>query len=275
MSSTKRLEEQQQINAAPPIDFQSFQSSAEQSQGGRDPNALGQDKSVDDSTEPSMRYARIVPASPSYFTAKPKFTDNYVELQELLRKHQTLPSVTPAAAPRAYWKTLGDYRNQVGEPVMASRYNRVVELLRRLNRIHHSLMPEDVKEALQRHLRDINPLANRPKPGIIDEFGRAVGVGRRKTSRARVWLVEGNGEVLINGISINEVFGRIHDRESALWALKSTARMDKYNVWALVKGGGKTGQAEAITLGLGKALLVHEPDLKAALRLGKLAQFWL
>ena len=45
--------------------------------------------------------------------------------------------------------------------------------------------------------------------------------------------------------------------------------MDKYNVWALVKGGGTTGQAEAVTLGAAKALMVFEPALKPALRRGK------
>jgi len=78
--------------------------------------------------------------------------------------------------------------------------------------------------------------------------------------------VQGEGQVLINGKSINAAFGRIHDRESALWALKVTNRMDRYNIWALVKGGGATGQAEAITLGTARALMVHEPDLKPALR---------
>jgi len=101
---------------------------------------------------------------------------------------------------------------------------------------------------------------------LVDEDGRAYAYGRRKSSRAQVWLVEGEGEVLVNGKSLVDVFSRIHDRESALWALKSTARLDKYNVWIKVHGGGTTGQAEAITLAVGKALMVHEPALKPALR---------
>jgi len=84
-----------------------------------------------------------------------------------------------------------------------------------------------------------------------------------------VWLVEGEGEVLINGRPLNEAFGRIHDRESAIWALKQTERMGKYNIFALVSGGGTTGQAEAMALGVAKALMVHEPMLKPALRRGK------
>ena len=81
-----------------------------------------------------------------------------------------------------------------------------------------------------------------------------------------VILVEGTGEVIVNGKSLSQAFGRIHDRESAVWALKATSRLDKYNVFAVVQGGGTTGQAEAITLAVAKALLAHEPALKPALR---------
>ena len=103
----------------------------------------------------------------------------------------------------------------------------------------------------------------------MDQWGRARGVGRRKSSNAVVYLVEGEGEVLVNGQSLTQAFGRVHDRESAIWALKATDRIDKYNVWAVVNGGGTTGQAEALTLGVAKALMVHEPDLKPALRRGE------
>lgn len=122
---------------------------------------------------------------------------------------------------------------------------------------------------MEPYKRDVNPYGIIRRPGTIDSDGRAYGVGRRKSSSARVYLVQGEGEVLVNGKSINSAFGRIHDRESALWALKATGRADKYNVWALVSGGGSTGQAEAITLGLARALMVHEPMLKPALRRGE------
>ncbi|KAI5308390.1 37S ribosomal protein S9, mitochondrial [Ascosphaera atra] len=57
-----------------------------------------------------------------------------------------------------------------------------------------------------------------------------------------------------------------HTRESALWPLTITERINKYNVWALVRGGGVTGQAEAMTVALAKALIIHEPALKPILR---------
>jgi small subunit ribosomal protein S9 len=158
----------------------------------------------------------------------------------------------------------------VGETVRASKYQKIVRVLQRLNQIHPSLMPPEVTVALNYYRRDVNPMLNHAKPITIDRFGRALATGRRKASTARAWVVPGTGEVLINGKSLVETFGRVHDRESAIWALKATERTAKYNVWALVEGGGTTGQAEALTLAVAKALLAHEPLLKPALRRGKL-----
>ncbi|KAI9864546.1 MAG: 37S ribosomal protein S9, mitochondrial [Trichoglossum hirsutum] len=222
-----------------------------------------------DSQKDIPRYARVIPASPSYFTGKPDFTDNLLSLQNLLRKYQTLPVAPPSQVPRIAWKTLAQYRLLVGEPVKASKYHKIILLLQRLNHIHPSLLPEDVKLAMDPYKRDINPHENVANQRTIDRFGRVIGVGRRKSSTARVWLVEGDGEILVNGKPLIGTFPRVHDRESAIWALKATGRIDKYNVWALVEGGGTTGQAEALTLGVAKALLVHEPSLKPALRRGK------
>lgn len=221
------------------------------------------------SPPPTAQSARVVPASPSYFTGRPDSTDNFLRLQALLRCHQTLPTVPSAQAPRVAWRTVVQYRLLVGEPVRASKYHKVVEILQRLNRIHPAVMPSSLRDAMEIYKRDVDPFAVIKRPSVIDSDGRATGVGRRKSSSAKVYLVQGEGEVLINGKTLNNAFGRIHDRESALWALKATKRMDKYNVWALVHGGGTTGQAEAITLGAAKALMVFEPALKPALRRGE------
>ncbi|KAH7080915.1 ribosomal protein S5 domain 2-type protein [Paraphoma chrysanthemicola] len=213
-----------------------------------------------------LRKLRVVPASPSYFSAKPTFTDDYLSLSALLRKVATLPTITPAEAPKVAWKNIDQYRIMTNEPVKTQRYHKMLHILRRLNCIHSSLMPDEVVQAMLRYKKASQPGDVKPKPGIIDELGRAKGVGRRKTSSAVAWLVEGEGEVLINGKSLSQFFGRLHHRESAVWALKASQRLDKYNLFALVQGGGSTGQAEALTLAVAKALLVHEPALKPALR---------
>ncbi|KAF2997822.1 37S ribosomal protein S9, mitochondrial [Curvularia kusanoi] len=243
-------EAQEPFTAAKPFDFE-----AKESGDGED-----------DASAKLLQGLRVVPVSPSYFSAKPTFTDDFLSLSALLRKVATLPTIPKAEAPKVAWKTVDQYRIMTNEPVKTQRFHKMLHIARRLNCIHPQLMPQEVVDALRRYMKPNQPGDVVPKPGVVDELGRAKGVGRRKTSSAVAWLVEGEGEVLINGQSLTEYFGRLHHRESAVWALKATDRLDKYNLFGLVQGGGSTGQAEAMTLAVAKALLVHEPALKPALR---------
>ncbi|THZ99421.1 hypothetical protein D6C82_05163 [Aureobasidium pullulans] len=251
------------IRAAPPIDFSNKRDAAAEENAEDDDMEGGRSIAA---YAAMMDRLRIIPASPSYFTGKPDFTDDLLNLENLLRKYQTLPVLPTGHAPRIAWKTLAQYKMGSNEPVKAARYTKILQVLQRLNYIHPNLMPDEVAYALRRYMRDVQPFHNQPKPGVVDEYGRARGVGRRKSSNAVAYLVEGEGECLINGKPLTQAFGRLHDRESALWALKVTERMDKYNVWCVARGGGTTGQADAIALAVSKALMVHEPLLKPALR---------
>ena len=213
--------------------------------------------------------ARIIPASPSYFTASPQFNDHILLLRSLLHEYGNLPIVPSNEVPRAAWLKLPAYRTSIGEPVTSSKYSKVLQLLARLNKIHPKLRTSKLESVMDIFRRPDIVQKNRPPPQTLDEQGRSSGIGRRKESRAKVFLVEGTGEVLVNSKNIVQAFPRLHDRESALWALKVTGRMDRYNVFALTHGGGLTGQAESITLGLARALMVHEPALKPVLRKGE------
>lgn len=229
----------------------------------------GEDKTAT-STEVQMpSHVRALPVSASYFSRQPEFNDSYLMLQKLMRLYAHLPTVTADQLEKAAFRTLRDYRLAVGEHIKASEYAKAMTLVKRLHKIHPTLQPASVKDAIAKFKRDINPHNNTTKPIYIDKFGRALGVGKRKTSTARAWVVEGTGEVLVNGKNLADAFGRVHDRESAMWALKASQRVDKYNVWALVDGGGTTGQAEALTLAVAKALMAHEPALKPVLRRGE------
>ncbi|KAK4104817.1 hypothetical protein N658DRAFT_513613 [Parathielavia hyrcaniae] len=211
-------------------------------------------------------HARAVPVSASYFSRTPIFNDRYLALDKLARSYTNLPVVPPADAEPVVWKNLSDLRRSIGEQVKATDYADCLAIVRRLHQIHPDLKPDIVKEALDDFKRDVQGFLNRPVPIPIDKFGRALGVGKRKSSTARAFVVEGDGQVLVNGKTLVDYFGRVHDRESAVWALHATDRLDKYNVWARVEGGGTTGQAEALTLAIAKALIAHEPALKPALR---------
>lgn len=213
--------------------------------------------------------ARVVPASPSYFTTSPQFNDHVLRLSKLVRDHEALPTVAADKAPRIAFMTLAQFRGAIDEKIGAAKYSRLLVQLKRLNQIDPSLRPGTVQKVLEEFRRPGSAEIIPPRPKYIDHYGRATGVGRRKSSVARVQLIEGTGEIMVNGKSITQAFPRLHDRESAVWPLKVTNRLDKYNVFIMVNGGGSTGQAESITLGMANALMVHEPALKPTLRKGK------
>ena len=94
--------------------------------------------------------------------------------------------------------------------------------------------------------------------------------GRRKSSIARVWLKKGSGMIYINGKKMNEYFKKTNLQISVIRPLTLTKRENEFDVRCTVKGGGHTGQAGAITLGISRALIEFEPDLKTTLKKEKL-----
>ena len=94
------------------------------------------------------------------------------------------------------------------------------------------------------------------------------GTGRRKSAIARVRLVEGSGKITINGKDIDEFFGLETLKVIVRQPLTVTNTTDKYDVICSVQGGGFTGQAGAIRLGIARALLEanaeYRPTLKSA-----------
>lgn len=92
------------------------------------------------------------------------------------------------------------------------------------------------------------------------------GTGRRKTSVARVRLVPGEGNVVINGRHIDEYFGIKTLDLIVKQPLNLTETADKYDVIANVQGGGSSGQAGAIRHGISRALLELDAELRPALK---------
>lgn len=91
-------------------------------------------------------------------------------------------------------------------------------------------------------------------------------VGRRKTSTARVILRSGSGKVTINGKDFEAYFPQLLSREDILAPLKLTNTVGSYDVFVNVDGGGTTGQAEAIRLGISRALVDINPEFRAVLK---------
>jgi small subunit ribosomal protein S9 len=92
------------------------------------------------------------------------------------------------------------------------------------------------------------------------------GLGRRKSSVARVWLRPGTGQWKINGRTVEDFFPRHSHIQHAQEALLVTDLQNRFDVTVRVAGGGQTGQAGAVRLGLSRALLAYDEELRAALR---------
>ncbi|MDE2974478.1 MAG: 30S ribosomal protein S9 [Gemmatimonadota bacterium] len=91
-------------------------------------------------------------------------------------------------------------------------------------------------------------------------------VGRRKTSVARVFLRPGGGRWSVNGRPSRVYFPRAAHRARMEDPLRVAESEGRFDVEARVKGGGLTGQADAIRMGVARALVAHDEDLRAALR---------
>jgi small subunit ribosomal protein S9 len=94
------------------------------------------------------------------------------------------------------------------------------------------------------------------------------GTGRRKSAVARVRLLLGSGKLLINDREVDEYFTEEKDRASARSPLVAAKQMTTYDIFVRVQGGGSTGQADSVKLGIARALKKADTSLEAALRSG-------
>jgi small subunit ribosomal protein S9 len=91
-------------------------------------------------------------------------------------------------------------------------------------------------------------------------------IGRRKTAVARVILRSGNGKITVNDKEFEHFFPQLLSREDILLPFRATDTMGKFDVHAKVNGGGTTGQAQSIRLGIARALLELNPEYRVQLK---------
>lgn len=105
-----------------------------------------------------------------------------------------------------------------------------------------------------------------PREPKRDAQGRSYATGRRKESTARVWVKPGKGKIIVNGKDQAQYFGR----QTHLLVLNQpflvANRVNQFDVFATVAGGGLSGQAGAIRHGISRALQYYEPELRPSLK---------
>tara|TARA_Y100001935_G_C16854765_1_gene290348 strand:- start:20 stop:460 length:441 start_codon:yes stop_codon:yes gene_type:complete len=111
---------------------------------------------------------------------------------------------------------------------------------------------------------------NTSKKIKLDFKNSKYATGRRKSSVAKVWVKKGSGNIHVNGMKMSEYFKRPVHQIIVTRPLEISQVASSYDVRCSVKGGGLSGQAGAIILGISKALIAQDENLKKSLKKDKL-----
>ena len=119
-------------------------------------------------------------------------------------------------------------------------------------------------------MEESQELINKSEKIKLDFKDVKYATGRRKTSIAKVWLKKGTGKIHVNGKSYDSYFKRESHKMQLLRPFELVNQNTNYDVKCDVRGGGMTGQVGAMVLGISRALLLFDPELKPTLRKEKL-----
>ncbi|KAI9331592.1 ribosomal protein S9/S16-domain-containing protein [Obelidium mucronatum] len=203
-------------------------------------------------------------ADATFFTGNPYYFSLLLKLNSLIRQYG-LPLRDEAVY--AHIETLPKWMTKLEMTKLKqfrlsdSMYEDLIHKLNVLFSIPEK--PESIRLLLQEYVRPGLELVTATKPPrTLDEFGRAFARGSRKTANAQVWAVKGTGEVFVNGVHMAEYFPEVKDRELIIRPFEVVHALGDYNVWAVVNGGGLSGQAAAIAVGVARTLAIHQPELQ-------------
>lgn len=101
---------------------------------------------------------------------------------------------------------------------------------------------------------------------VVDELGRSYATGKRKCSIARVWVMPGTGQIRVNRRRMTEYFPALTRRMDVLAPFEVSGTLGCFDVMSTVKGGGSTGQAQALRHGIARALQLFDPALRPVLK---------
>ena len=213
---------------------------------------------------PELEQRRIVPSIPTFYARNPYHEIHMSKLQDILNKNATLPFNRKSST--SSWLKFKQYKEKAGgELLKETEYLQLINILKRIDSIDIELRSDEINEILSEYQKKKNDFNSLSEVKTLDNKGRAIAIGRRKSSSAKIYLVKGNGEILINGKSIEEVFPKEQDRLKLLYPLQVVEEENNYNIFGLSRGGGPTGQIASLQLALSRALCIHNPLYKQKL----------
>ncbi|CAH6719442.1 37S ribosomal protein S9, mitochondrial [[Candida] jaroonii] len=214
---------------------------------------------------------RIIPALNTYYGGNAKHDHTVAKLNELLRRHQHLPTrpITTEEMKTNDFLSFKEYRDEYigSEKVKIGHHKELLRVLNRLKIIDSQLIPSEVITTLNEFITSSDQTTKITKKlKTTDEDGVINIKSKRKTSVANVKLVNGEGKIMVNGINYTEYFTRDQDRESITFPLLVLELIGKLNIFVNVRGGGISSKADAVKLGIVKALGAFNPIYKNRLK---------
>lgn len=258
--------------------------------------------SLEDVTPSSKLPSLLAPESSAFFTARSSYYEHMESLEKAVQHSRSqlkslhllpLPefALKSLPQPNPMWKTRDGLSDTLSTNLSATRHRKLLETLNELShfrRIAHAASQAQLEQRIQGVLDMFEredkeaqlSRANRKKKVAIDEFGRSYTVGRRKTSSARVWMISSEHlqkaqgttipttEIVVNNQPLNRYFPAPADRERILRPFRITGLLGAYNVFAIVRGGGLSGQSGAVANGVAKGLSAQESEVAKVLTRG-------
>jgi small subunit ribosomal protein S9 len=222
-----------------------------------------------DSVESAKVKAMAKPTSCAYFTGNPVYFDFISRLEsELQNFNLSLDATLPETATPPKWVSKEEMARMLGIQLKVTHYEKIVLYLSKLTAI--SSPPKTIQDLLTPFQKVIDIELEKERQAKVDENGVAHAQGFRKEAKAKVSVLRGDGEIMINGKPLAEFFNRMHDRETVVYPFQVTNTLGEWNAWVLVEGGGPSGKAEAIAHGIAQCLAAHKPEVATALDEGHL-----
>lgn len=243
---------------------------AQKWRGGKKHLNFGVDMSISETPRGAAENVRVAPATALQYTGRGAHEQTMEVVNRVRRQYEFLPRNREGVSPPNFVTRI-TYLTMLGssEPVSGPQHTELTKALADLYYIDNQLKPQVVKDLLRRFSRKIDTDAESGEIETLDEQGRAVTRGRRKTSSARVIVTkapEGTvGEVRVNGLLLSQYLKELQHRSEVLFPLSVVQSEGKYNVFATVLGGGNSGKAGAISLGIARGIIVHNPLLRKRL----------
>lgn len=190
---------------------------------------------------------------PSLFTGKADFYETLYFLDDVVIQLKDLNPLTNPNSIDFNWLNRENLQNKLGFEMSLLEYRQIRQRLSKIQQAA-SLSPNILEflrvfgeavrtESLELMSEEHSKLELKKESslGMIDELGRAVAVGRRKSSTCKVTLLPGTGEFRVNGKPLVDYFVKPRYIYDIAKPFQIADSFGKYNVWALVKGGGSTG----------------------------------